>query len=187
MPRYQRIVYLSIFFTISIDANSENILSSLYKDITGIYEVSQATLNESDCEHAGTSISYASKYIQITGANTIGFNISICNGDSLEEIDCTNGYSSSTLNIKVKDGWQGYKYGARAGRTKNGSHQCLLSAYRRKISTDASSYVSYERTDWSVSLSDYIAECGHEMAKTYSRVQSLKCSTHIVIKGIRVQ
>lgn len=175
---------VSILFLLSIVGVSNAAPKVL--DISGIYEVERATLNVSSCEQEGNTTDYASKYFRVSGNPDNGYSVAICNGESLDEIECVGGYRATHLSNEAKHGLQGYNYDAHLGHAIDGTPQCRLHALRRKIVPVAGDYVRYERTDWAETLSDFIAECDKPMAETYSNVDSLKCSNHIVIFGRKV-
>jgi len=156
------------------------------QDLGGVYEVTRATLNEKSCDDIGKTIQYASKYLSVTQRKSNSYNIAICNGESLDELDCVGGYQSTNLEEAVSDGWQGYNYTARKAKAADKSPICRLYASRRKIIPMGSGFLRYERSDWTETLKDFIAECDRPMAKIYSDAQSLKCTTHIVLFGTRV-
>ena len=175
---------LSFFVVPSVFATDDE--DAKEQDISGIYEVTRATLNEKSCDDIGKTIQYASKYLSVTQSKSNSYNIAICNGESLDELDCVGGYQSTNLEEAVSDGWQGYNYTARKAKANNNSLICCLYASRRKIIPMGSGFLRYERSDWAETLTDFIAECDRPMAKVYSDAQSLKCTTHIVLFGKHV-
>lgn len=155
-------------------------------DLSGIYEVTHATLNEKDCEKTGDPIEYASKFLRITSNKSAGYSVSICNGEDLDELDCVGGYQSTRLQEQLKSGWQGYRYSARKVKSADNTYSCQLFSSRRRIVVMGKNYIRYERTDWMETLSDFTVECEQPMAELYDQSQSLKCSTHIVTYGRRI-
>lgn len=181
-----RLVSLLIFICVPRYYLFAEILIKDVSDLSGIYEVTGATLNEKDCETTGNPIEYASKYLRVTADKSSGYTVSICNGDELDELDCAGGYQSTHLKEQLKSGWQGYRYSSRKVKSIDETDSCQLFSSRRRIIVMGKNYIRYERTDWMETLSDFKAECEQSMAELYDQSQSLKCSTHIVTYGRRI-
>lgn len=147
----------------------------------GIYRVTRASLNEDQCEKEGGPTEYASRFLRVDALGEDGYRASVCNGDALDELECSSGYHSTKMTEALKNGWQGYSYLARPGVAIDNTPRCALYAARRKVVEMGSGQIRYERTDWSETLADFSAECDRDMARLYSESQSLKCASHIVI------
>ena len=190
-PMPYRIIAFSLFLILSFNWQCSPLWAAQDNDedapiLEGIYAISRATLNEKNCEKEGDTTEYASSYLSVSGLPSSGYNVAVCNGESLEELDCVGGYQSTDLNEPHANGWQGFRYNARPGIASDNTPLCRLYSARRKIVLMGSGFIRYERTDWTETLSDFIAECNRDMAKLYSDAQSLKCSTHIVLFATRV-
>jgi len=153
-------------------------------ELQGIYEVKIAHLNETHCDRDGRTVDYASRFIRVKNADS-GLNIAICNGHSLTDLQCMSGYRSTTL-LPTEGKWTGYQHTARLSNASNSNTKCQLHALRRSILPMKGNFIRYERTDWSETLQDFIAECNEEMAAEYQVSQSLKCDSHISIIGFKV-
>lgn len=153
-------------------------------ELQGIYEVSNAYLNETHCDRDGRPIEYASRFFRVNKTDK-GLNIAICNGDSLTDLQCIGGYRSTNLEPS-NTAWSGLQYSTRSSGTIENNPSCQLHALRRAIIPMKGDYIRYERTDWSENLRDFIAECTREMAAEYQSAQSLKCDTHISIIAKKV-
>jgi len=161
--------------------------SNLVADSTllpGIYEVKVAHLNETHCDKNGRLVDYASRFIRLKNTDN-GLNIAICNGHSLSDLQCMGGYRSTTLK-PAGNKWIGYQHTARLSDKSNLNPTCRLHALRRSILPMKGNFIRYERTDWSETLRDFIAECNEGMAAEYQVSQSLKCNSHISIIGLKV-
>jgi hypothetical protein len=165
----------------------DDVFASADEDLSGIYEVTKASLNEKECEESGEPIYYASKFLRVTSNKSSGYNVSVCNGEELDEVDCVGGYQSTQLTEPFQSGWQGYRYSSRKVRSTNNTFQCQLFSSRRRVVSMGKDYVRYERTDWMETLSDFVSECERSMAKIYDQSQSLQCNTHIVIYAKKVK
>ena len=155
--------------------------------LAGIYQVTRASLNEGQCDKEGVPTQYASRFLQISTLGEDGYRAAVCNGDSLDELECASDYNSTRMTEPLKSGWQGYSYTARPGVADDNTPLCRLYAARRKVIELGSGLIRYERTDWSETLSDFTAECDRDMARLYSESQSLKCATHIVIFAQKIK
>ena len=158
---------------------SENI------NLQGIYEVQEAYLNETHCDRDGRLVDYASRYFQVTKVEE-ELNIAICNGHSLSDLQCMGGYRSTALNSN-NIGWTGFQYTAKKMGMAENKPRCRLHALRRSIFPMKGDFIRYERTDWSETLRDFIAECNENMSAEYQVSQSLKCNSHISIIGKKVR
>lgn len=150
-------------------------------EMAGVYRVTRANLSVNDCEKAGRPIEYAGTFIRFSPQSE-GYQSEVCDGDSLDELDCSAAHSAIRMTEALKDGWQGFRYSARPGVAKDGTPTCLLSTARRRIRQMGPGLLYYERSDWSELVSDFQWECETSMAKVYAEAQSLKCSTHIVLQ-----
>ena len=96
-----------------------------------------------------------------------------------------SGYRSTTLK-PTEDKWTGYQHTAKLSDASDNNPTCQLHALRRSILPMKGNFIRYERTDWSETLKDFIAECNEMMAAEYQVSQSLKCNSHISIIGLKV-
>ena len=150
-------------------------------EVSGVYRVTQARLSVNDCDNSGREVEYASKFIRLS-AQADGFRSEVCDGDELDELDCTVTRSVIRMDEETKSGWQGFRYSARTGTAVDGTPTCLLATARRKIDMKGHGALHYERSDWSELVSDFQWECESDMAKQYADAQSLQCNTHIVLE-----
>jgi len=159
-------------------------MASENMSLPGIYEVQEAYLNETHCDRDGRLADYASRYFRVTKAGE-ELNIAVCNGHSLTDLQCMGGYRSTALNPN-NTGWTGFQHTAKKMGMASNNPKCRLHALRRSILPMKGNFIRYERTDWSETLRDFIAECNEKMAAEYQVSQSLKCNSHISIIGKKV-
>ncbi|MDH5728030.1 MAG: hypothetical protein OEZ58_03505 [Gammaproteobacteria bacterium] len=155
----------------------------------GYYQVQQAYLNTNHCNVTGNAVSYASKFLRISPSNKkpTQLVVSTCDGDDLDFLNCGGGRRSTHLNQETKNSIEGYYFRATSSVSKKGTPQCLFTALRRRVRFGKAETLQYERTDWSILISDYKYECTRENAQIFYESQSLDCSTHIVIDAIKVK
>jgi len=171
-------------FCAALFVMTQSAIAIEHTDLEGIYEVSQAFLNESHCDEDGRVVEYASRYFRVNKTEQ-GLNIAICNGQSLMELQCMGGYRSTNLE-STGQRWSGYQYGSKRVGSLDHNPGCQLHAFRRTIIPMNGGLIRYERSDWSENMKDFIAECNEDMAAEYQQAQSLKCNSHISIIGKKI-
>lgn len=163
---------------------SLSLMASENLHLQGIYEVKDAYLNETHCDRDGRPVNYASRYFRVSKTEE-GLNVAICNGYSLTDLQCMDGYRSTAL-YPTDANWVGFQYTAKTMNVASNNPACRLHALRRSVRPIKGNFIRYERTDWSETLRDFIAECNETMAAEYQTSQSLKCNSHISIIGKKV-